>query len=75
MTHQLGYAEAAGLLEQIPQTIEMMIRARGVDRKTVAIQAGVSASTLTRLLNGQGAVSLDGAIRLLRWLDERDGAP
>lgn len=63
------YGELADVLAALPMIVRNTRRQTRQMQRDVARLAGLSNSTISRLEAGKGEVSLEGAIALLRWLD------
>ena len=68
------YGQLADVLESLPMLVRETRRQRRQMQRDVARLSGLSNSTISRLEAGKGDVSLDGAITLLRWLDDPTSA-
>ena len=53
---------------------EDVLPAMGLSVTEAAKQIGVTRATLSRVLNGRAAISIDMALRLERWLGVEQGA-
>jgi transcriptional regulator with XRE-family HTH domain len=60
----LGGFNAAALFE----ALDIQRRSRGMSWAEVALEIGVSPSTLTRTKRG-GRIEVDGMLAMVRWLD------
>lgn len=62
------FAELAKLIEHMPIILVNARRARHLSQRAMALQAGMSFSTVSRIENGQ-EMNSDSLLAVLRWLD------
>lgn len=62
-------AEApAALLDSLPALVDNECHRRGISQRGAAHELGLSASTVTRIIQGNGCDAY-AALRILQWLD------
>lgn len=62
-------AEApAALLDSLPALVDAECRRRGISQRMASHELGLSASTVTRIIQGNGCDAY-AALRILQWLD------
>lgn len=63
-----SYADLADIVENLAFLVREKRRERRMSARAVAVEAGLSPSTLTRLDQGR-TVASDGLVALLRWME------
>jgi hypothetical protein len=63
-----SYGEMVEVIENLPFLVREKRRERRLTARVAALEAGISASTLTRMDQGLSC-SVEGLIALLRWMD------
>lgn len=63
---------AADALEQMPDRILTVRTALGLSLRQVVAESGVALNSLSRCERRVGPVNADTAVKLLRWLDQRE---
>lgn len=62
------YTELAEVLEQLPLLVQAERRRRGISQRQVSREVGLSSAFMVLFERGEN-VTLENALRLLRWLD------